>query len=115
MANYTMIWLDETQEWHMFKRDMFEIDTEQFENGYVAYLIKTNSQDIILADTWNHRNNGQKFSDVYNMLKVHDSYYLPSYIESRTREQLLALFEEHGYENIQGFRNKELKDILHRL
>lgn len=115
MAKYTMLWIGETKKWHMFKGDILDFDTEQFENGYVAYEIKTHMNDIIIKDTWNHANVGKKFSEVYNMLEVNDGFYLKSYIESRNREQLLKLMDDHGYEGIRGFSDSELKDILLRL
>jgi len=115
MAIYTMIQEGNTQTRHMFKRDLFTIDTEQFEQGYVAYTIQTNGNDIIIEDSWNSSNIGEKFNEAYSNLEIHDSFYLPSYIENLTKEQLLTLADDHGYEEVEEFSDKELKEIFLRL
>lgn len=110
--NYALLWIEETEKWHMLNRHVAEIDEEQFKDGFVAYAIQIDDNDIIVSDTWREENEGLPFKEVYSMLEIEDKYYYRPFIESRTREQLLQLVYEHGFEGVQEFSDDELKDIL---
>lgn len=111
-TEYALLWIEETEKWHMLNRNVSDIEKEQYEHGFVAYNIRINDNNIIIADSWRPENEGQPFKEVYSMLEVDDNYYYRPFIESRTREQLLQLLDYHGYEDIQEFLDDELKNIL---
>lgn len=113
--NYALLWIEENEKWYMLNRHVTEIDRKQFKDGFVAYSIQVDDNNIIVSDTWRKENEGLSFKEVYSMLEVENKYYYRPFIEGRTRKQLLQLMDEHGYEDIQEFSDSELKDILNRI
>lgn len=62
---FTMVWLDESEEWKYFK-DSF--DEEQFPNGYVDYEIIVEN-GLIVKDTFNFDRVGESFDSFYDRKK----------------------------------------------
>ena len=64
MKTYLMVWIDEEEKWYFFTEGF---DEKQFKDGFVAYSVLVDENDIIILDEWKTSNRGKKFNKVYDV------------------------------------------------